>query len=111
MLHVLLVSVRLALLLLCGKRFFLCVCVCVFTITMPSASLDFRAICGSFVFTYIGFMYRRAKFRLTTRVRVLTASSRLKGVMVGLILTVFFTEDLLLRCGDVERNPGQSQTA
>ena len=40
------------------------------------------------------------------RVRVLTASSRLKGVMVGLILTVFFTWDLLLRCGDVETNPG-----
>ena len=73
---------------------------------MPSASLDFRAICGRFVFTYIGFMYRRAKFTLTTTVRVLTASSRLKGVMVGLILTVFFTGDLLLRCGDVERNPG-----
>ena len=73
---------------------------------MPSASLDFRAICGSFVFTYIGFMYRRAKFRLTMRVHVLTASSRLKGVMVGLILTVFFTGDQLLRCGDVERNPG-----
>ena len=51
-------------------------------------------------------MYRRAKYRLTMRVRVLTASSRLKGVMVGLILTVFFTGDLLLRCGDVERNPG-----
>ena len=73
---------------------------------MPSASLDFRAICGSFVFTYIGFMYRRAKFRLTMRVRILTASSRLKGVMVGWILTVFFTGDLLLMCGDVERNPG-----
>ena len=73
---------------------------------MPSASLDFRAICGSFVFTYTGFMYRRAKYRLTMIVRVLTASSRLKGVMVGLILTVFFTGDLLLRCGDVERNPG-----
>ena len=78
----------------------------VFTVTMPSASLDFRAICGSFVFTYIGFMYRRAKFRLTMRVRILTASSRLKGVMVGWILTVFFTGDLLLMCGDVERNPG-----
>ena len=37
---------------------------------------------------------------------MLTASSRLKGVMVGLILTVFFTGDLLLRCGDVETNPG-----
>ena len=73
---------------------------------MPFASLDIRAICGSFVFTYIGFMYRRAKFRLTMRVRVLTASSRLKGVMVGLILNVFFTGDLLLRSGDVERNPG-----
>ena len=37
----------------------------VFTVTMPSASLDFRAICGSFVFTYTGFMYRGAKYRLT----------------------------------------------
>ena len=37
---------------------------------------------------------------------MLPASSRLKGVMVGLILTVFFTGDLLLRCGDVETNPG-----
>ena len=73
---------------------------------MPSASRDFRAICGRFLFTYIGFMYRRAKYRLTMRVHVLTASSRLKGVMVGLILTVFFTWDLLLRCGDVETNPG-----
>ena len=51
-------------------------------------------------------MYRLAKFRLTMRVRVLTASSRLKGVMVGLILTVFFTGDQLLRCDDVETNPG-----
>ena len=73
---------------------------------MPSASLDFRAICGRFVFTYTGFTYRRAKYRLTMRVRVLTASSRLKRVMVGLILTVFFTRDLLLRCGDLETNPG-----
>ena len=73
---------------------------------MPSASLDFRAICGRFVFTYIGFMYRRAKYRLAMRVHVLIASSRLQGVMVGLILTVFFTGDLLLRCGDVETNPG-----
>ena len=37
---------------------------------------------------------------------MLTASSRLKDAMVGLILTVFFSGDLLLRCGDVERNPG-----
>ena len=35
---------------------------------------------------------------------MLTVSSRLKGVTVGLILTVFFTWDLLPRCGDVETN-------
>ena len=78
----------------------------VITITMPYALLDFRAICSHFVFTYIGFMYRQVKYRLTMRVCVLTASSRLKGAMVGLILTVFFTGDLLLRWGDVETNPG-----
>ena len=61
------------------------------------------------MFTYIGFLYRRAKFRLTMRVsRVLTTHSRLHGVMVELILTVFFTGGLLPRCGDVETNPGAS---
>eukprot|EP00745_Piridium_sociabile_P017360 TRINITY_DN26126_c0_g2_i9.p1 TRINITY_DN26126_c0_g2~~TRINITY_DN26126_c0_g2_i9.p1 ORF type:complete len:184 (-),score=36.32 TRINITY_DN26126_c0_g2_i9:318-824(-) len=43
---------------------------------------------------------------MSMRVRVLRVRNRATGVMVGLVLTVFFFEELLLRCGDVEANPG-----
>eukprot|EP00745_Piridium_sociabile_P010281 TRINITY_DN17167_c0_g1_i2.p1 TRINITY_DN17167_c0_g1~~TRINITY_DN17167_c0_g1_i2.p1 ORF type:complete len:326 (-),score=71.93 TRINITY_DN17167_c0_g1_i2:584-1561(-) len=73
---------------------------------MPSAALDFRHRCGGFLWVYVNFMTKRARFKLAMRVRVLKVRTRLTGVMVGLILTVFFYGDFLLRCGDVETNPG-----
>ena len=73
---------------------------------MPSASLDFRARCGSFVHVFVAFMAKRARFAKEMRVRVLHVRSRMEGVMVGLVLTVFLTSDLLLRAGNVETNPG-----
>lgn len=44
-------------------------------------------------------------------IRVLRVRTRPTGVMVGLALTVFFINDLLLRCGDVETNPGPKSSS
>ena len=73
---------------------------------MPSAALDFRVRCGGFVAIFIHFMAKRARLKLAMRIRVLRVRTRATGVMVGLVLHVFFFSDLLLRCGDVETNPG-----
>eukprot|EP00745_Piridium_sociabile_P007054 TRINITY_DN14532_c0_g1_i15.p1 TRINITY_DN14532_c0_g1~~TRINITY_DN14532_c0_g1_i15.p1 ORF type:complete len:361 (+),score=58.06 TRINITY_DN14532_c0_g1_i15:67-1149(+) len=54
-------------------------------------------------------MAKRARLKLAMTVRVLHVRTRVTGVMVGLVLTTFFSMDLLLRCGDVEANPGPKE--
>ena len=73
---------------------------------MPAGPLDFRPKCGSFFFVFLAFMDKRVGEVIAMRVRVLTVRTRSEGVMVGLVLAVLWTNDLLMRCGDVEQNPG-----
>eukprot|EP00745_Piridium_sociabile_P021828 TRINITY_DN3372_c0_g1_i2.p1 TRINITY_DN3372_c0_g1~~TRINITY_DN3372_c0_g1_i2.p1 ORF type:complete len:291 (-),score=34.93 TRINITY_DN3372_c0_g1_i2:188-1060(-) len=73
---------------------------------MPSAPLAFRATCGAFVPVFISFMLKRAIAKTAIRVAVLSLRTRADGVTLGLLLTYFFWGGWLLRCGDVERNPG-----
>ena len=86
---------------------------------MPAAQLDFRASCGQFVAVFVNFMYKRALFKKEMRASILTLRSRKTGVLVGLALIfLFWGENLylrrgqdvmLLRCGDVEANPGPGE--
>eukprot|EP00745_Piridium_sociabile_P026260 TRINITY_DN4177_c0_g1_i1.p1 TRINITY_DN4177_c0_g1~~TRINITY_DN4177_c0_g1_i1.p1 ORF type:complete len:346 (+),score=74.51 TRINITY_DN4177_c0_g1_i1:173-1210(+) len=83
---------------------------------MPSAQLDFRARCGGFLPIFLHFMWKRAVFKKAMQVSILTVRSRRAGVFLGLTLVFLFWGDnlflhrgdreLLLRCGDVEANPG-----
>jgi FtsZ-binding cell division protein ZapB len=73
---------------------------------MPAGPVDFRSRCGQFVFVYIGFMAKRARLARDMRYRYLRPRTRLEGLMVGLVLAIFLTSDLLLRGGNVETNPG-----
>eukprot|EP00745_Piridium_sociabile_P021837 TRINITY_DN3372_c0_g5_i1.p1 TRINITY_DN3372_c0_g5~~TRINITY_DN3372_c0_g5_i1.p1 ORF type:complete len:343 (-),score=59.88 TRINITY_DN3372_c0_g5_i1:710-1738(-) len=73
---------------------------------MPAVPLVFRARCGGFMAVYINFMFRRAKKKAELRCRTLKPRCRSDGVMVGLVLTVFFYSNLLMQCGDIEPNPG-----
>eukprot|EP00745_Piridium_sociabile_P026264 TRINITY_DN4177_c0_g2_i1.p1 TRINITY_DN4177_c0_g2~~TRINITY_DN4177_c0_g2_i1.p1 ORF type:complete len:339 (+),score=59.47 TRINITY_DN4177_c0_g2_i1:148-1164(+) len=73
---------------------------------MPSASTVFRAVCGSFHPVYMAFMFKRAREKAASRIAMLTPRTRTDGVTLGLLLSLMFWGSLLLRCGDVERNPG-----
>jgi FtsZ-binding cell division protein ZapB len=73
---------------------------------MPAGQVDFRSCCGLFVFVFLGFMAKRARQARDMRYRFLRPRTRLEGLMVGLVLVVFLTSDLLLRAGNVETNPG-----
>jgi FtsZ-binding cell division protein ZapB len=73
---------------------------------MPAGPVDFRSRCGQFVFVYIGFMGKRARLAREMRFRTLRPRTRLEGVVVGLVLAIFLTSDLLMRAGNVETNPG-----
>jgi exosome complex exonuclease DIS3/RRP44 len=76
---------------------------------MPSGPVDFRVSCGTFVFVYVAFMGKRAKRArqdAELRRRFIRPRTRLEGVFVGLVLSIFLTSDLLLRVGNVETNPG-----
>eukprot|EP00745_Piridium_sociabile_P001887 TRINITY_DN111314_c0_g1_i3.p1 TRINITY_DN111314_c0_g1~~TRINITY_DN111314_c0_g1_i3.p1 ORF type:complete len:271 (+),score=49.35 TRINITY_DN111314_c0_g1_i3:137-949(+) len=73
---------------------------------MPSASLDFRARCGSFLFEFMAFMLKRVKKRIAMRQRTLKIKTIAGGVAVGCLLTLLFWGSFLLQCGDVETNPG-----
>ncbi|KAL8596552.1 hypothetical protein ACOMHN_059393 [Nucella lapillus] len=72
---------------------------------MPEAALVFRVRCGSFHPVYLSFMAKRARRKVAMRINVITLRTRLTSVMAGLVLSVFFYSDLILRCGDVELNP------
>ena len=73
---------------------------------MPATTLDFRAICGTFVAVFINFMWKRALRIVAMRVRSLRLEHRSTGVIVGFLLSLLYFGDLLYRCGDVEVNPG-----
>eukprot|EP00745_Piridium_sociabile_P000173 TRINITY_DN101275_c0_g1_i2.p1 TRINITY_DN101275_c0_g1~~TRINITY_DN101275_c0_g1_i2.p1 ORF type:complete len:124 (+),score=19.45 TRINITY_DN101275_c0_g1_i2:179-550(+) len=73
---------------------------------MPSSAVHFRAVCGSFLPVYIGFMFKRAKEKAALRIAIVTLRRRVDGVIFGMLLTYFFWGSLLLRCGDIESNPG-----
>jgi DNA repair exonuclease SbcCD ATPase subunit len=51
-------------------------------------------------------MAKRARLAKDMRCPVLRVRTRMQGVMVGLVLVVFLTGDLLLRAGNIETNPG-----
>ena len=55
-------------------------------------------------------MKKRAKAKAAMRVHILTLRRRAAGVMVGVLLTLLFFGDLIHRCGDVEKNPGPTET-
>ena len=74
---------------------------------MPSVTLDFRHICGCFYLTFAAFMARRAQYAKKMQCRVITLRRRLSGLVFGFALSYLFWGSLLLiRCGDVEQNPG-----
>jgi cell division protein FtsB len=74
---------------------------------MPSATTDFRSICGCFEVVFMNFMLKRALYNKAMRVNVLRLKTRLDGVVLSLLLSyMFWGSQLLLRCGDVESNPG-----
>lgn len=73
---------------------------------MPSAAVDFRAVCGCFLPVYINFMVNRAKLKAAMKIAIVSLKSRVDGVMLGLLLVYLFWGSLLLQCGDVELNPG-----
>ena len=75
---------------------------------MPSAAVDFRAVCGCFLPVYINFMVNRAKLKAAMKIAIVSLKSRVDGVMLGLLLVYLFWGSLLLQCGDVELNPGPS---
>ena len=51
-------------------------------------------------------MAKRATVKASLRIAMLTPRCRADGVWLGLLLTLMFWGGLLLRCGDVETNPG-----
>ncbi|KAL8571611.1 hypothetical protein ACOMHN_055805 [Nucella lapillus] len=51
----------------------------------------------------------KGQTKVAMRINVITLRTRLTGVMAGLVLSVFFYSDLILRCGDVELNPGPTK--
>lgn len=75
---------------------------------MPTTATQHRAATGAFVPSLIVLLGRRAeKFKQRFRLlRPLVLRSPVVGVMMGLMLAHFSFSILLLRCGDVEANPG-----
>ena len=51
-------------------------------------------------------MFKRAKEKVAMRYAMLKLTGRVDGALSGLPLTYFFWGSFLLRCGDVESNPG-----
>lgn len=78
-------------------------CIQLHKVTMPAEPLCFRRKCGGFVSIFIFFMWRRTQ---RFKVRKLYLPTRTTGVLIGLLLGHLFFCNLLMRCGDVESNPG-----
>ena len=82
---------------------------------MPAVTLEFRAVCGSFLAVFLNFMLKRTRELVAMRFRSLTLRYRSTGVLVGLLLSLLCHGDLLYRAyhmdrlyrsGDTEKNPG-----
>ena len=70
---------------------------------MPAGQLDFRPVCGNFMFTLIALLGKRRPLHPIKTV----LPNRIGGMFFGLVLSYLFWGSLLLtRCGDVETNPG-----
>ena len=67
---------------------------------MPVHNWCFRASCGQFLTTFLGFMTERASFAAKMRKQVITVRHRLDA-----LLFVFVVRHLMC-CGDVEMNTG-----
>ena len=73
---------------------------------MPSAALDFRAVCGCFLPVYISFMVKRSKLKAAMKIAIVSLKTRVDVVLLGLLQVHLFWGSLFLQCGDVELNPG-----
>lgn len=73
---------------------------------MPSAAVNFRAVCGCFLPVYTTFMLKRAIRKHAMRIAIVKLRRRVDGVTFGLLLSYLFWGSLLLQCGDIESNPG-----
>ena len=63
---------------------------------MPSAAVDFRAVCGCFLAVYINFMVKRAKLKVAMKIAIVSLKTRVDGDMLGLLLVYLFWGSLLL---------------
>lgn len=79
---------------------------------MPTTATQHRATTGAFVPTLIALLACRAeKFKQRFRLcRPLVLRTPGVGILMGLMLAHFSFGILLLRCGDVEANPGPKKT-
>ena len=73
---------------------------------MPIGAMDYTAVCGCFLPTFISFMTKRATEKLKMRKRLVCLRSYVGGVLFGFVLCYLFWGGLLLRAGDIEVNPG-----
>ena len=74
---------------------------------MPAEILAFRATCGLFLPVFMDFMRKRAVQNMKMRIVVLSCHNRMQGILCGFLISYMFWGSLLLmRCGDVESNPG-----
>jgi regulator of replication initiation timing len=74
---------------------------------MPSCSVDFRPVCGSFFFIFQMFMEKRRLFAKKMSVRLIFAKNKGVGLLVGSVLAYLAWINLVLICSnDVELNPG-----
>lgn len=78
---------------------------------MPSSAVDYRSVCGRFLPVFVSFMTKRAKESVANRIGILRIRGKVSGATVGLLLSYLFWAShlCLLRCGDVESNPGPSE--
>lgn len=73
---------------------------------MPSDAVSFRTVCGRFLPAFIGFMLKRVKKKKALRIAIVKLARKVDGVAFALLLSYLFWGSLLLRCGDIESNPG-----
>ena len=77
---------------------------------MPLGALDFRAVCGCFMPVYNYFMAKLSKLKGAMKIAIVSLQTTVDGVTLGLLLSYLFWGSLLLQCGDVEQNPGPTDS-
>lgn len=75
-------------------------------VIMPIAAVQFLAKCGQFLGTFLQFMGRRVRQFAQSRTATVTVAFKHRQVAACIILVLLTGQ--LLRCGDVESNPGPS---